>query len=353
MKRFIAVLAAVLLLISLVACGGSNNNAGSNAGSDSGSASGSDSGSASGAEKADDAAKSTFPEKDIKLLVPFAAGGGLDITTRIIVNNIPDDAFNGHSVNVECMEGGGGVVGTTWVKNQPADGYTVLCMTTSVISNPMLKETSFTHEDFRPVVMYAFEPELLICNVDAPYDTLDEFVAYAKEHEVTLCTPGHSTSHHMAGIKFATGEGLNISYLHNGSASEQLAQVMGGHSDLALLAAGEGAGSVMDGTVKALGIMNETRLDSIPDVPTFIECGYDYVDGALRGLAVSKDTPDEIVEILADGFTQALTSEECIQQFADANCALVYGDTETFQRYIDDTYSALQEVVPMLAEAES
>lgn len=341
MKKMTAILLAALLVWSLAACGGDTSQTSSNAPSSP------DTSSPAPSET------NTFPEKDIKLLVPFAAGGGLDITTRIISNNIPSDCFNGHSVVVECMEGGGGVVGTTWVKGQPADGYTVLCMTTSVISNPMLKETTFTHEDFRPLVMYAFEPEMLICAADAPYDTLEEFVAYAKEHEVMLSTPGHSTSHHMAGIKFATGENLKISYLHNGSASEQLAQIMGKHCDVALLAAGEGAGSVMDGTVKALGIMNETRLDNIPDIPTFQECGYDYVDGALRGLAVSKDTPDEIVEILADGFTKSLTSESCIQQFKDANASLVYGDTATFQQYIDNTYAALKEVVPMLSEAAS
>lgn len=340
MKRMMALLMVLAMIFALTACGGksSSDESSGNAASSSGSP----------AE-----VKNDFPEKDIKLLVPFAAGGGLDITTRIICNNISEDSFNGHSVNVECMEGGGGVVGTTWVKNQPADGYTVLCMTTSVISNPLLKDTTFTHEDFRPVVMYAFEPELLICAPDAPYDTLEEFVAYAKENQVLLSTPGHSTSHHMAGIKFATGEGLNIEYLHNGSASEQLAQVMGGHCDVALLAAGEGAGSVIDGTVKALGTMNETRVSSLPDCPTFKECGYDYVDGALRGLAVHKDTPDEIVEILAEGFGKALTSKSCIQQFADANCALVYGDTQTFQDYIDNTYDGLLQVIPLLQEANS
>jgi tripartite-type tricarboxylate transporter receptor subunit TctC len=294
-----------------------------------------------------------FPTKNIKILIPFAPGGGLDISCRVMASAVTKENFNGKKLIIECMPGGGGVIGTTNVKKEPADGYTVLCMTTSVISNPMLKEgITFTHQDFRPIAMFSFEPELLIARKDAPFKTLKEFFVYAQNNEVKLSTPGHSTSHHMAGLKMAMGENLKIVYLHNSAAPEQLAQIMGGHADVALLASGEGAGSVLDGTVIALGTMNETRLGALPDVPTFKELGYDYVDGALRGLAVRKETPDEIVNILAENFRQILTSEACKNGMEKANSPLVYNGPDGFQDYIDKTYANLQEIVPLLKNSK-
>lgn len=296
------------------------------------------------------AVKSDFPKKNITIIVPYNAGGGVDITTRVLADTAGKDYFNGNSLIVENKGGGGAVIGHTYVAGAKPDGYTLLAYTSAVVNNPQLKKVTYTHNDFKTLGMVCFDPEILVVPPTSKYKTFEEFVAYAKKNTVKVSTPGHSTAHHIAAIQFAKNQGLKFEYLHNDSASVQLQQLMGGHADAAFMAVGETVSQIADGSIIGLATMNEKRIDTISDVPTFKEKGVDMVYGAFRGYAVPKDVPDDVYEVLKTTFDKIITSQKFIDAMNKANIPYAYKNAEDFQAYADQESKNLEQLVPILKE---
>lgn len=298
-------------------------------------------------------AKSTdFPKKNIKVIVPYDAGGGVDITTRILSEAAGKDYFNGHSLIVENMAGGGAVIGHTAVANADPDGYTLLAYTSAVVNNPLLKDVTYDLSSFKTLGMVCFDPEILVVPPTSQYKTFDEFVAYAKENTVKVATPGHSTAHHIAAIQFADEMGLKFEYLHNDSASVQLQQLMGGHCDAAFMAAGETVSQIGDGTVIGIAVGSEERMADIPDVPTFTECGSKMVAGAFRGYACPAGVPDDVYQVLVEEFDKLITSEKFINGMKEAAIPYAYKNAADFQAYAEQCSKDLEALVPELKAAK-
>jgi len=291
---------------------------------------------------------SKFPEKNIKIIVPFDAGGGVDITCRVISEAAGKNYFNGHSIIVENMPGGGAIVGQTNVANAKADGYTMLAASAALVTNPIFNETSFKTSDFKAIAMVCFDPQCVVVPKDSPYNTLEEFIEAAKQGSLKMSTPGQSTSPHLAGVQMEQELGVKFDYLHTDSANIQLQQIMGNHSDCALMTAGEAASAVKDGSVKALGVMSDDRAETLPDVPTFKESGYDMVVGSFRGLAVPADTPDDVVEVLDTTFGEIMQTETFKEKMAAANMPVTYMNSADFDKFLQDyaaTMTQLKDVV--------
>lgn len=298
--------------------------------------------------EASNTADSKFPEKNIKIIVPFDAGGGVDITCRVISEAAGKDYFNGHSLIVENMPGGGAIVGQTNVANAKADGYTMLAASAALVTNPIFNETSFKTSDFKAIAMVCFDPQCVVVPKDSPYNTLEEFVEAAKQGSLKMSTPGQSTSPHLAGVQMEQELGVKFDYLHTDSANMQLQQIMGNHSDCALMTAGEAASAAKDGSVKVLGVMSDERAETLPDVPTFKESGYNMVVGSFRGLAVPAGTPDDIVEVLDTTFGEIIQSDTFKEKMAAANMPVTYMNSTDFDKFLQDyakTMTRLKDVV--------
>ena len=297
---------------------------------------------------ASNTADSKFPEKNIKIIVPFDAGGGVDITCRVISEAAGKDYFNGHSLIVENMPGGGAIVGQTNVANAKADGYTMLAASAALVTNPIFNETSFKTSDFKAIAMVCFDPQCVVVPKDSPYNTLEEFVEAAKQGSLKMSTPGQSTSPHLAGVQMEQELGVKFDYLHTDSANMQLQQIMGNHSDCALMTAGEAASAAKDGSVKVLGVMSDERAETLPDVPTFKESGYNMVVGSFRGLAVPAGTPDDIVEVLDTTFGEIIQSDTFKEKMAAANMPVTYMNSTDFDKFLQDyaeTMTRLKDIV--------
>lgn len=302
-----------------------------------------------GAAKQEQAVSSTaFPEKNIKIIVPFDAGGGVDITCRILSEAAGKDYFNGHSVIVENMPGGGAIIGQTNVANAAPDGYTMLAASAALVTNPLFNETPYETSDFRSIAMLCFDPMCLIVPKESPYNSLEELLEAAKNTPLKMSTPGHTTSPHLAGVQMEEELGVQFEYLHNDSANVQLQQVMGNHVDCALMSAGEAASTISDGSVKGLGVMSEERAAATPDVPTFAESGSEMIVGTFRGLAVPKDTPDEVVAVLDTTFGEIIQSEGFQKKMADSNMPVTYKNAADFQEFLTnyaETMAKLKAIV--------
>ncbi len=302
------------------------------------------------APAAEAAKPDNFPKKNIKIIVPYDAGGGVDITTRLLTDAAGKDYFDGKSLIVENMPGGGAVIGHTAVANADADGYTLLAYTSAVVNNPILKEVTYDLSSFKTLGMVCFDPEILVVPPTAPYKTFEEFIEYAKTNTVKVATPGHSTAHHIAAIQFAKELGLNFEYLHNDSSAVQMQQLMGGHCDAAFMAVGESVSAVNDGTIIALAMGGEERNPNIPDVPTFLEKGSSLVYGAFRGYACPAGVPDDVYAYLVSEFDKIITSEKFIQGMNDAAIPYAYKSAADFQEYAENEAENLKALAPELKQ---
>lgn len=288
-----------------------------------------------------------FPEKDLKIIVPFAPGGAVDVTSRFIAEVAPK-YLGGKKIIVENVEGGGAVIGQSQAAKADPDGYTILAFTSSVVTNPITKETDYTHKSFKPVAMYCYDPEVLVVPADSQFNSIEEFIEYGKTNSISMSTPGNSTSHHIAGMILEDRTGVEFEYIHNDSAAMQITQLLGGHVEAGLMAYGEAKSQIMDGKIKALGIMNSERNKEIKDVPTFIEKGIDIDYGAWRGLAVPVDTPDEIVKTLEKAFEGIMNDDELVENMSKSGYPLVFKGSEEFTKYVNQGAVDLEKVLSLL-----
>ncbi|MBQ9264975.1 MAG: tripartite tricarboxylate transporter substrate binding protein [Clostridia bacterium] len=290
-----------------------------------------------------------FPTKNITIVVPYDAGGGVDITTRVLTEAAGKDYFNGKSLIVENRGGGGAVIGHTYVANSKADGYTLLAYTSAVVNNPQLKEVTYTHNSFKTLGMVCFDPEIIVVPAASPFQTLQDLIDYAKENKVIAATPGNSTAHHIAAIRLSNEfGGLQFEYLHENSAAMQTTDLLGGHCDVAFMAASETFDNVLNGSIRALAIGSEERIEVVPDVPTMKECGSALVVGAFRGYACPAGVPDDVYQYLVEEFDKIITSEKFINSMNEKNIPYAYMSAADFQAYADAESAALAEIVPML-----
>jgi tripartite-type tricarboxylate transporter receptor subunit TctC len=295
---------------------------------------------------------SGFPTKNIKIIEPFAAGGGTDTMARILASVAGKNYFDGHSIVVENMGGGGAVIGQTFVaKTAAPDGYTVMLYTSSCINNTILKKVTYSYEDFKPIIGCNPDSEILAVPAESPYKSLSEFIEAAKTTVMKVSTPGHSSGHHIRAMNMAQQMGLKFEYIHNDSAAMQLAQLMGNHCDVSFMTVSEVSGVILDGKARGLGVMASVRDETLPDVQTLVEQGFPgWIDGANRGIACHKDVPDDIYGYLVDQFAQIASSKEYIDMMKKAGMTPGAQTPKEYQDYIDFTAKAINSLKPVLQQ---
>lgn len=288
-----------------------------------------------------------FPEKDIKVIVPFAPGGGVDVTVRML-GEVAPKYLNGKNIIVENLPGGGAVTGQAAGAKARPDGYTLLAYTSSVVSNPIFKSTPFKHTDFAPVVMYCFDPEILVVPASSPYKTLKEFLDAAKTKAISMSTSGHSTSHHIAAIMTEKQFGAKFNYIHNSSAAQQITQLLGGHVQSAMMAYGEVTSYLADGSLRALGLMSDAEYAGAENIERFSKQGFATEWGAFRGLSAPLKTPPAVVKALSDAFEKAAADPKFVQRMKEAGFPLVVKGSDEFTKYAAENAKILLEMKPML-----
>lgn len=289
----------------------------------------------------------SYPERDIDLVVPFDPGGSVDVTSRIIAETA-NSLLDGTEITVVNRSGGGGVVGQTTVARAKADGYTVLAMTSSVVTNPQMKGATYAVSDFRPVALYNLDPEVIAVPADSPYQTAEEFLAAAKEDALNVVVAGIATSHHMSGLAIERATGLEFNYIPTKGFGAQVQAIAGGHADAALWPLGEASGQLGAGGVRILAIASEERSEALPDVPTFQEAGIDIpIWATFRGWAVPQGTSDEAVAFLSDLMKSVYETPAYIEKMEAAGYDPVYRDAKGFEfvvnSYAEQTSAIIEE----------
>ncbi len=261
----------------------------------------------------------SYPERPIRLIVPFGAGGGTDNLARI-AGPIVSKAL-GQPLVIENRPGGGSVIGTDLVAKAAPDGYMLVMTDTSIAVNPSLKPLPYdTLRDLEPVSLLAAAPVILMAHPTVPAKTLREFVALAKASpgKYNFASGGNGSSTHLGGELLKMVAGIDIVHVPYKGTGPAMADLVGGHVDV-MFSGISSAKSFMDsGTLRAYAVTGETRNAAVPDVPTFMEAGLAGVTASTYwGVLAPRGTPKEIVEKVNAAFAQAMKDPATVTKLAE------------------------------------
>ena len=288
-----------------------------------------------------------FPNRPLTLIVPTGAGGGSDTVARKAAAMA--ESILGQPINVVNVVGGGGIVGWEQVKESEPDGYTLMLSFGELNTTPHQMETNIKYSDFQPLICLNKSPSVLTVRSDSGWNTLEDFLEYAKAHpgQVRVGTGGTSTvwALGVTAIEMACGVDLAIAPLS--TSAESQAALLGGHIEALTFSDGEVAQYVKSGEFRILAVLDSERLQSFPDVPTFKELGYDGVESfTWRGISLPKGTPEPIVDKLYTAFKEVADSDEFKQFMSDMAFPLYVLDPAEFETTLaewDDHFKALIE----------
>jgi tripartite-type tricarboxylate transporter receptor subunit TctC len=251
----------------------------------------------------------TYPDRPIRIIVPFAAGGTVDIVARVVGTKLTD--ITGSRVVIDNRGGAGGVIGTEMTARAPGDGYTLLLHSASITYDPALhdKLPYDTMKDLVPVAMIGTTPNLLVVSSSFPARSVTDLLTMGRENpgRTTFATGGFGSSSHLAVTLFSHLSGVKFNHVPYKGAGPALADVVAGHVDFTVATMPGAIQQVRTGSLRALGVSSLTRSPELPDVPTISQAGipgYEYI--AWFGLFVPGTTPLVLVTRINDLLRQAI-----------------------------------------------
>ena len=276
-----------------------------------------------------------YPDKSIRLVVPWPAGGGADAVGRAVAQALTVEL--GKTVYVENVAGAGGNIGTQQFIRSAPDGYTLLLATSSTnVANPYLyKKTGFDAiKDFTPIASVALIPSVLVVPSSSPFKSPKDLVAAAKATpgKLSYGSGGIGASAHLAGELFKSVAKVDITHVPYKGSGPALTDVMGGQLDLMF---DTGAFShIKGGKIRALAVAADKRQPLIPDVPTFEELGIKgMIMNAWYGVAAPAGTPALVVTKVNAAVDKALKSGELAKRLADIGAEVRSGTPEDFSKF--------------------
>ena len=278
------------------------------------------------------AAHAQYPNKPIKLVVPWPPGGAVDTLGRLIAQTVSEPL--GQPIVVDNRPGAAGAIGSDAVAKAEPDGYTLLMGSTTVISiNPALQKLPYQPSDFAPVTMVAFVPHMLVTNADTPAKTLKEFVAYvkARPRQISYASAGPGTPHHIAGEMFKSMAGIDMLQVPYKGTGPALTDLLAGRVQFMSVEAIAALPHVKAGKLRALGVATPERNALAPDVPTVAEAGYPGFEvTAWYGVVAPAGMQKDAAAKLAGAISKALETTEFRQRLAGMGATPVGGSPEAF-----------------------
>jgi tripartite-type tricarboxylate transporter receptor subunit TctC len=256
-----------------------------------------------------------FPDKPIRIVVPYAVGGPSDIVTRVVANRMSQ--YLGVPIIVDNRGGANGLIGMEYVARQPGDGYTLVMFSLGgSVLNTATRGDKVPYDllkDFRAIGNMAVLPQLAAASNNIPVKTLGEFVAYAKAHpgKVNYGSSGIGGTPHLIGEWIKAISGIQMTHVPYKGTGPATIDLIAGNIQFLYTEVPVLIQHVRDGKIKALAISTATRSPLLPDVPTVAEAGFPQLTGSnWFGLEVPSSTPDNIVTILNGALVKALENPE-------------------------------------------
>jgi len=282
-----------------------------------------------------------FPTRNITLISPWAAGGGTDAVARALA--AAAERHIGRTIIVENRTGGGGAIGHAAIRHAAPDGYTLGIFTFEINSMPQQGLIDFTWEDYDPLMLVNAEAAALTVHIDAPFNTVAEFVAYARANPGTInignSAPG-SVWHIAAGL-LADQAGIQVTHIPFEGAAPAVTALAGGHIQAVTVSLNEVRSQLDAGNVKVLGVMDTQRSPMFPNVPTFREQGFDVVIETWRGLALPRGVDPAIRATIESAFTAAMSDPAFLAQMDTMNLSPTFMPAAQFRTFLRDNKDSI------------
>ncbi|MFN4118830.1 Bug family tripartite tricarboxylate transporter substrate binding protein [Acidovorax sp.] len=279
-------------------------------------------------------AQAAYPNKPIRLIVPFPPGGGTDMIVRTVAQKLADQ--NQWSVVVDNRPGAGGNLGVDAASKSPADGYTlVMGQTSNLAINPSLyaKLPYDPLKDLAPVALVSSSPIVMAVRTASPYKTFADVVAAAKgkPDHITLGYSGNGTVAHLAGELAQNAAGIKLRHIPYKGASQAMTDLVGGQIDLYMSSVPTLLGQVRNGKLRVLAITSAQRSSQLPDTPTLAESGYKGFEAVTWfGILAPTGTPAPIVAQLNKAINEALKHPEVAEKLRSEGGDVLGGTAEQF-----------------------
>jgi tripartite-type tricarboxylate transporter receptor subunit TctC len=294
-------------------------------------------------EAADD-----YPQRPVRIIVPYAAGGGTDVAARLFASAL-GEAF-GQAFIVDNRAGGASITGTQFVARSAPDGYTLGMMDSSFVTNPSLfrgKLPYDTQRDFKPVALLARNQLLLMVPASSPYNSVADLVASIRKRpgELSFASAGIGTAIHLAGEQLRQAYGLSFVTVPYRGGGPALSDLLGAKVDFAFVAYPVAKAQLHDGRLRALAVAGP-RMASEPDIPSMGEAGFPSVDAMTDfGLVAPAGTPDAIVRNLSAVASEAAQKDPLRQKLLDLGLIPVGTTPEQFTEHVGNEIAKWSVVV--------
>lgn len=265
------------------------------------------------------AAAQDYPNRPVKIVVPFAAGNSSDTATRLVAQYLTSNL--GQSFVVENKPGAGATMGTEYAAKQPPDGYTLIFGSTGPLAISPALQTSLPYKlsDFTPVATFAWTPQVFVVPADSPIKDIQTLVKLAKEKPGQLFygSGGNGTTQHLMVSNFASVAGIKLQHVPYKGGVSALTDVIAGRIALASDVTSVVLPQIRSGKVRAIGVTTDTRLPQLPDVPTIAEQGVPFNMRSWMTLWAPAGTPEPVLSKLSAEVTKIKAMPEVQKNWFD------------------------------------
>ena len=273
-----------------------------------------------------------YPIRTIKMIIPFAPGGGSDTLGRVLAEKMGNEL--GVSVIVENKPGASSIIGTDAVAKAAPDGYTLLLTNSAITSNPTFFKLPFDTQSLSAITKVANAPQLLVANPGAPFKNLKELLAYAKANpgKVTIGTAGAGQISHLAAELLEKSSGAEMTMVHYKGSGGALADLLGGQINMSFGTAPGLMQFIRSGKVIPIAVSSGQRMSALPNVPSIAEVLPGYDINNWFGIFAPPQTPKPIVDRIYQAVNKALASPELSKKFGEEGFDIVAIPPEKFEK---------------------
>jgi tripartite-type tricarboxylate transporter receptor subunit TctC len=294
------------------------------------------------------ASAQSYPERPVRIIVPYAPGGPTDVITRLVAQRLTDHV--GRQFFVENMGGGGGNIGMGRAAKAAPDGYTVLVVNPSYVINPTLydKVPYEFEKDFDPVTLMVLTTLVLAVHPSVPARTVSELVALIKANpgKYSYASPGTGTPGHLVGEQFRLSLGLDLVHVPFNSAGLAVGSSVAGHTPICFASPSPAAQQVIEGRLRGLAVTSKARSPSLPDVPTTAEAGFPGIAGDnWQGVVVPAGTPREVIGFLHHEIVTILALADVKERLGVLGFEPVASTPAEFARQARNEFDAWAQVI--------
>jgi tripartite-type tricarboxylate transporter receptor subunit TctC len=293
------------------------------------------------------AAQSDYPNRPIRLIIPFPPGGSNDVVGRMIGDQLGKQL--GKQVVVDNRAGAGGVIGTEIASHAPPDGYTILVISLAHAVNPWLYKLPYDPiKAFAPIGVMGSGPNVVAVNPDLPVKSIKELIALAKSKpgDLQYASAGIGSFQHLGGELFKLEAGIDMLHVPFKGGGPAMIDVIGGHTKVVFSSLVQTTPHIKSGKLRALGVGSKERSKVLPDVPSVAEAGvpsYEAVNW--WGIVAPAGTPQPIIDRLHKALTAAQDSAEVEKQFATEGATVVKKSPTEFGAFMVSEMNKWEQVV--------